>query len=114
MQEPKIKSERLKLVAIYYCGEALGNAERAAVMAGYSARYARGNAYKLIQRNDVKAYIEYLNSLTKDNIVGHISTISEIQAFWSNIMNGGENEIKDRLRASELLAKAQGAFNNEW
>ena len=53
MEEPKIKPQ-LKLVAIYYVGECAGNAEASAVKAGYSKRYARGNAYKLVARKDVQ------------------------------------------------------------
>lgn len=34
------------------------NAEAAAVRAGYSPRYARGNAYKLVARSGIKEYIE--------------------------------------------------------
>jgi phage terminase small subunit len=33
------------------------NAEAAAVRAGYSPRYARGNAYKLVARSGIKEYI---------------------------------------------------------
>lgn len=114
MDEPKIKPQ-LKLVATYYCGEAMGNAEKAAIMAGYSPKYARGNAYKLVARDDVQEYIKYIDHLKNSgNILGHIMTIQEIQAFWSDVITNGEVETKDRLRASELLAKAQGAFNNEW
>lgn len=116
MEEPKIKPQ-LKLVATYYCGECAGNAEAAAVKAGYSKKYARGNAYKLVARKDVQAYIAYLRYLQNNdpsNPALHIATINEIQGFWTNVMNNKGYEVKDRLRASELLAKAQGAFNNDW
>lgn len=116
MEEPKIKPQ-LKLVATYYCGECAGNAEQSAIKAGYSKAYARGNAYKLVARKDVQAYIAYLRYIQDTdpaNPALHIATINEIQSFWTNIMNDGRYEPKDRLRASENLAKALGAFNNEW
>lgn len=116
MEEPKLKPQ-LKLVATYYCGECAGNAEQSAIKAGYSKRYARGNAYKLVARPDVQAYIAYLEYLKEHdptNPALHIATIKEIQSFWTNIMNGTCYEVKDRLRASEYLAKAQGMFNSEW
>ena len=116
MEEPKIKPQ-LKLVATYYMGECAGNAEAAAVKAGYSKKYARGNAYKLVARKDVQEYIAYLKYLQSNdpaNPALHIATLNEIQSFWSNVMNSNQYLIRDRLRASELLAKAQGAFNNEW
>lgn len=102
---------RQKLFAEYYCGEHLGNAEQAAVAAGYSARYARGNAYKLVSNSGVQEYIAELNAKTESETV---ATVTDIKAFWSTVMNDEDMAMKDRLRASELLAKAGGMFNNEW
>lgn len=110
MDEPKV-NERAKLVASFYCGEALGNAEKACVMAGYSKRYARGNAYKVVASSGVQKYIKYLNSLVADE---RIATIKDIQIFWTRVMNNGRDRTADRLRASELLAKSQGAFADDW
>lgn len=114
MEEPKINEQR-KLVAINYCGVAAGNAEKAVVMAGYSKRYARGHAYKIVARQDVQDYIRYLNSRKEmDGVAGHIATIEEIQAFWTATMNDKNIKPSVRVRASELLAKAQGQFREEW
>lgn len=113
MQEPNIKS-KLKKVAIYYAGECMGNAEKSVVMAGYSPKYARGNAYKLIRKKEVQEYLKYLHSLAEGEEQKQIATIADIQEFWTNIMNDEAQTIKNRLKASELLAKAQGAFANEW
>ena len=114
MKEPQIKAQ-FKEFAILYCGEAQGNAERAAIMAGYSPRYARGNAHKLVARRDVQEYIQYLNVVGMPNKAQHIAAIADIQAFWTSVFNDPTYEIKDRLRASEMLAKSRGAFNtNEW
>lgn len=113
MDEPKLKPQ-LKLVATYYCGEAMGNAEKSAIMAGYSPKYARGNAYKLVAREDVQAYIKWINAQAEHSLVRHIASIEEIQGFWTDIFNNGSCEVKDRLRASELLAKSKGAFINDF
>lgn len=115
MEEPQIK-EKWKIVAKKYMGECLGNAEQAMIAAGYSPAYARGSASKLMANDGIRAYIEYLKYLNQENTDKEIATIADIQEFWSNIMNnkGGYYETKDRLRASELLAKSNGAFNNEW
>ena len=116
MDEPKLKPQ-LKLVATYYVGECAGNAEQAAIKAGYSERYARGNAYKLLKRSDVQAYVAYLRYLQETNPASpelHIATINEVQSFWTRVMENGDLRMADRLRASELLAKAQGQFMNEW
>ena len=113
MDEPKIKPQ-LKLMATYYCGEACGNAEKAAVLAGYSKKYARGNSYKLVARKDFQEYVEYLNSLSKHSLGKRIASIEEIQAFWTEIFLDKKQRTSDRLKASELLAKCKGAFNNDW
>lgn len=116
MQEPKLKPQ-LKLVATYYMGECAGNAEKSVVKAGYSEKYARGNAYKIVARKDVQEYLAYLRYLQDTNPASpalHIATINEIQDFWTNIMYGTSYELKDRLRASELLAKSKGAFINDF
>ena len=110
MEEPSV-SVKDRLVASFYMGEALGNAEKSCIMAGYSERYARGNAYKIVARSGVQKYIQYLQSLTQDE---KIATIKEIQTFWTDLMLNGEVKTSDRIRASELLAKSQGAFTNDW
>ena len=33
-----------------------------------------------------------------------------IQQFWSEVMDSGSAEMKDRLQASQLLARSQGMF----
>ena len=116
MNEPKIKPQ-FKLFATYYAGECGGNAEKSAIKAGYSKNYARGNSHKLLARKDVQEYIAYLRYLQQNdpaNPVLHIATLNEIQSFWTNVMNSNNYLIRDRLKASELLAKAKGAFNTDW
>jgi hypothetical protein len=61
----------------------------------------------------IKAYIDKIQKEQSPEEL-KIATIQEIQAFWSGVMNDDENDMKHRLRASELLAKAKGAFNNDW
>ena len=102
---------RQKLFCEYYCGECLGNAEKAAIKAGYSVAYARGNANKLVANSGVQEYIRELNAKTESD---NIATIKNIKRFWSNVMNDEDEMMKNRLRASELLAKAGGIFNNDW
>lgn len=59
------------------------NAEAAAVRAGYSPRYARGNAYKLVARSGIKEYIA--------------KRMAE----------------KERLKAAELLGKRYALFTDK-
>lgn len=114
MIEPKIKAQ-FKQFAIFYAGEAKANAVEAARLAGYSEKYAAKYSHKILVRDDVQAYLKYINEVGIPNEKNQIATISEIQSFWASIMNDPTFELKDRLRASELLAKSRGAFNvNGW
>lgn len=101
-----------KLFCEYYLGDCAGNAEMAAIKAGYSAKSARQTAYKLLQSIQVQQYIKQKSDkICSDNI----ATIEEIQAYWTEVMNDPNELTKNRLRASELLAKAKGMFNdNNW
>lgn len=113
MEEPNIKPQ-LKLLAKFFVGAAKGNAEQSARMAGYSRNYARSAAYKLIAREDVQEYITYLNEVVRCS-ADNIAAIQEIQEFWTNIMMDPSQKTRDRIRASELLAKVQGAFKeSDW
>jgi phage terminase small subunit len=113
MEEPKI-NEKLKRVAKFYMGEHLGNATQACLAAGYAKGYARGHACQIVAKKEVQDYIEYIKFVNASKEDKEIATIGDIQAFWSEIMNNVGLDVKDRLKASELLAKSQGAFNNDW
>ena len=58
------------------------------------------------------AYLRYLQSVNPASPILHIATINEIQGFWTNVMQSNKFDIKDRLRASELLGKSIGAFDD--
>lgn len=111
MDEPKIKPQ-LKLVALNYVGKCCGNAERSVIEAGYSKKYARGNAYKLVARDDVQKYIQYLRD-NKQNM-RDIMELNDLQEFWSNVIKNENVKMRERLRASELLGKSLGAFSDDW
>ncbi len=111
MDEPKLKAS-LKLFAINYIGECCGNAEKSAIKAGYSENYARAQSYKLLARSDVQRYLAWLRE-TNSKII-NIMSAQEVQEFWSKVIKDKKCKTSDRLRASELLAKAQGQFKSEW
>ncbi len=82
-----------------------GNMKKAMVDAGYSEKYADKNSKYLLgiigeeiktQQNEIKSE--------------KIKTVTEIQEWWTGVMIDGSQEMKDRIKCSELLAKAQGAF----
>lgn len=104
----RIKHE---LFCQYYVGECNGNGSASAIKAGYAPNVSRQTAYKLLHRDDIKGYIcELRKQLTGDRI----ATIEEVQAFWTDILRNDEEPMKNRIRVSELLAKAVGVFDEKW
>lgn len=100
-----------RLFCEYYCGEAGGNGYEAAILAGYSRKSARQSAYKLLQNRQIVDYCNQLNSQVSRK---NVATIEQIQTFWTETFMDETNKTSDRLKASELLAKAKGMFNIDW
>ena len=94
-----------RLFVQYYCG----NATDAARKAGYKG-------------NDNTLSIVGFENLRKPNVQAAIQARQEIeerpkvanrqdrQKFWSEVMSSAEVDMKDRLKASELLGKSEGDF----
>jgi hypothetical protein len=94
-----------------YMGEAAGNATEAARLAGY-----KGNAHTLanvgaenLRKPEITAAVE-----RRVKADPKIATREQRQEFWTRVMNGdpevGFAEMRDRLKASELLGKSQADF----
>lgn len=96
---------RQKKFAEYYAQS--GNAEQAAVKAGYSEKYARGNAHKLVANSGIAEYIRELTEKAKDE---RILTAKDRQVMLSDIAKDGENEAADRIRAIDTLNKMTGEY----
>lgn len=109
------------------------NAEAAAVRAGYSPRYARGNAYKLVARSGIKEYIEKRMAEKESEL---IADQNEVLRYLTAVMRGestseeiivegigdGRSKArklektpseKDRLKAAELIGKRYGLFTDK-
>lgn len=100
----------------------LGNAEQAAIKAGYSERYARGNAHKLVANSGIKAYMDKrLEQLKTERVANQqeiLETLTavirgEARAATLVGVGGGEEYIEknmpptmgERIKAAELLGK---------
>ena len=109
------------------------NAEAAAVRAGYSPRYARGNAYKLVARSGIKEYIEKRMAEKESEL---IADQKEVLRYLTAVVRGestseeiivegigdGRSKArklektpseKDRLKAAELIGKRYGLFTDK-
>ena len=83
------------------------NATRAAKSAGYSEKTAYSQGQRLLKNVEVQNKIK---SLMEGRISELIATKEQRQQFWTETMYNAEEDMKNRLRASELLGKSCGDF----
>ncbi|MFP5111378.1 terminase small subunit [Bacillaceae bacterium C204] len=86
-----------------------GNATTSYLRAGYEAEgnAAEVNASRLLRNAKVLKYIKERNEQLD---VEYVADITETKRFWTEIMRDDNADIKDRLKASEYIAKTNGAF----
>ena len=89
-----------------------GIMKQAALEAGYSRGGITAIIYNLSKNPKVQAAIHELRADDED---ATIASIKELREWWTSIIRGtGEAgdgaELKEQLRASDLLGKSQGAF----
>lgn len=84
-----------------------GKVIQSALAAGYSAQYSKSDACKILERPDIKEYIKERN---KELDSEKIATMKEVKEFWTRLMRSPATEHKDALKASELIARTNGAF----
>ena len=101
-------TERQRKFAEYYVQ--CGNAEQAAVSAGYSEQYARGNAYKLVANSGIAAYIKQLSEAAP---TARIMTARGRQELLSDIARDEDNAAADRIRAVDTLNKMTGEYTTK-
>lgn len=104
MNDLNIKQKRF---ADYYIET--GNATTSYLRAGYEAEgnAAEVNASRLLRNAKVQ---EYINERNAQLDVEFIADITETKRFWTELMRDENADVKDRLKASEYIAKTNGAF----
>lgn len=86
-----------------------GNGTEAARQAGYSGNNA--TLAQIASENLKNPVIrDSINLRMDEKVVGIVADRTERMLFWTSIMKGNDFEIRDRLKASELLAKVDGDF----
>ena len=68
---------------------------------------AKVNASKLLTNTNIKKHIESLSSKATNS---RIMSIIELREFWSDMARDTGTRTQERLKASELLGKSNGAF----
>jgi phage terminase small subunit len=96
-------TEKQKRFCDYYIES--GNATEAARKAGYKKPNPQGA--ENLAKPSIKKYIE---KRIKELETERTSDMQEVQEFWAATMRNPKEETKDRIKASELIAKTHGAF----
>jgi phage terminase small subunit len=100
-------TERQQAFADYYITS--GNATES-YMKAYEVekiKIAEASSSRLLRNVKVKEYIDERNNAIKND---RIADMKEVKEFWSNTMRNKENDLKDRIKASELIGKTNAAF----
>ena len=101
-------TEKQKRFADYYIETGIGSeAYKRAYKTCKKDDTARVNASKLLTKANVQEYIRERN-LQLDS--GRIANMQEVKEFWTNMIRSKVADDKDRLKASEYIAKTNGAF----
>lgn len=84
-----------------------GNATQAAIAAGYSPKTARAIGKENLTKPLILAEIRRRDSIRSTPL---IASRAERQQFWSSVMRDTEQQMRDRLKAAELLGKSEADF----
>lgn len=84
-----------------------GNATEAAIKAGYSPDTAGSIGAENLKKPEIQKAIQ---EREQKHLSPAIAKRGRLLEFWTQTMENPEVYIKERLRASELLGKAQGVF----
>ena len=101
----KLTAKQQAWVDYYKQGKTAAEAAR---LAGYKAKSDK--AFQNIGSENLGKLGVYIADRDKLLETPRIADMEEINAFWTNVMRDKGEETKDRLKASELRAKAAGAF----
>ena len=124
-------TERQRRFVDYYVE--LGNQVQAAIRAGYSERYARDQAFKILEMPAVK---EYYEDRLQEIESKRVANVKEVMEYLTSVMRGEETEemivvegcgngysearkinksigAKDRLKAAELIGKRYMMFTDK-
>ena len=122
-------TERQRRFVDYYLE--LGNQVQAAIKAGYSERYAKDQAFRILEIPEIK---EYYEDRLQEIESKRVANIKEVMEYLTSVMRGESTEemivvegcgngysearkinksigAKDRLKAAELLSKRLDAVN---
>lgn len=91
-----------------------GNAS-AAYRTSYNSNKMKPNvinnkASELLKKDEVRVRIDELRLQINNE---SIASIEEVQCFYSNVLRDTNEELRERLKASELLMRSKGGFTEK-
>ena len=84
-----------------------GNATQAAIAAGYSEKTAPFIGAENLKKPKILAEIKARDTIRSTPL---IASRAERQQFWSSVMRDKDQQMRDRLKAAELLGKSEADF----
>ena len=84
-----------------------GNATQAAIAAGYSEKTAPFIGAENLKKPKILAEIKARDTIRSTPL---IASRAERQQFWSSVMRDKNQQMRDRLKAAELLGKSEADF----
>lgn len=84
-----------------------GNAHKAAIAAGYSPKTAAAIGRENMQKPTILAELKAREVVRCTPL---IASRAERQQFWSSVMRDADQQMRDRLKAAELLGKSEADF----
>lgn len=85
---------------------------KSAKLAGYKGTAPTLAHAGSMNKQKMQPMIDIMDSFTKE-VAGIVTELTGIFEFWGGVIGDGTQSMKDRLKASELLARAMGAFDGE-
>lgn len=98
----KLTAKQRRFVEAY-----TGNATAAAIAAGYSEKTARFMGHENLTKPYILAEIKARDTIRSTPL---IASRAERQQFWSSVMRDKDQQMRDRLKAAELLGKSEADF----
>lgn len=98
----KLTAKQMAWIDYYKQGK---TATEAARLAGY-----KGENLNRVGHENLTKLDKYIRDRDKLLERPRIADMEEINAFWTEVIRNKEGDMKDRLKASELRAKAMGGF----
>lgn len=102
----KIKFSTKQRAFIHYYN---GNATEAAIAAGYSKKSARSMGCQLLTNINIA---ESIKRREEKRNAPKIASRAERQEFWSEVLRSEDNDMRDRLKAAELLGRSEADFTD--